>query len=97
MDPLTSDVDDTTTTTTAAEWEFLSEIYALLADGGALNTKQSEPIVRFQHPDELKVVGRQTLHCAPQTQTTTKLGRVSSACVNGSLIRRTRTRTRRVH
>lgn len=55
MDPLTSN--------TTAEWEFLNEIYALLANGGALNTEQSQPIVRFQHPDELKV-SHQTLHCA---------------------------------
>lgn len=39
----------------AADWEFLNEIYAILKEGGVLNTPQSEPIVRFRHPDELKV------------------------------------------
>lgn len=37
------------------DWEFLDEIYTILKDGGVLNTQQSEPIVRFRHPEELKV------------------------------------------
>lgn len=43
------------TSNTAAEWDFLKEIYTLLANGGVLNTSQAEPISRFRHPDELKV------------------------------------------
>lgn len=39
----------------AAEWKFLDEIYTLLNDNGVLNTMPTDTIVRFRHPDELKV------------------------------------------
>lgn len=39
-----------------AEWKFLDEIYSLLNENGVLNTEQSEPVVRFRHPDELMVI-----------------------------------------
>lgn len=39
----------------AEEWTFLHKIAGMLAAGGVLNTPKQEPIVRFEHPDQLKV------------------------------------------
>lgn len=37
------------------EWEILKDVYTMLIDGKVLNTPADEPIVRFKHPEELRV------------------------------------------
>lgn len=37
------------------EWDILSKVYSLLKDENVLDTPATEPIVRFEHPEKLKV------------------------------------------
>lgn len=37
------------------EWQILNDVYTMLIDGKVLNTPNDEPIVRFKHPEELRV------------------------------------------
>lgn len=37
------------------EWDILSKVYSLLKDENVLDTPATEPIVRFEHPENLKV------------------------------------------
>lgn len=37
------------------EWEILAKVYSLLKDENVIDTPATEPIVRFEHPEKLKV------------------------------------------
>lgn len=45
------------------EWEILKDVYNMLIDGKVLNTPNDEPIVRFKHPEELRVSRDNTNRC----------------------------------
>lgn len=37
------------------EWHILKDVYDMLTAGKVLNTPNNEPIIRFKHPEELRV------------------------------------------
>lgn len=38
------------------DWDILSSVHEILVEQNVLQTPENEPVIRFEHPDDLKVI-----------------------------------------